>query len=297
MMPMLYGAAGNEEIFGDLEKRRNQSLCKWSAQSSRSRSSLRKLSDDRHSKRSTRSTDKVKKSKAARTAAGRLVDDSLQVQDDQEQSVGLSDEQKDAISSVSEEDPDFAQVLELIFSGERDINKAIYEFGPTALQEAAEKGYTDIVELLIENKANVNESAGDNYTPLHYAIKNDNYEIAEILIENGADVDNQPDGDEDHPTPLYLAVECGWQDFVELLIDNDADIDKVSGQDINGSPLYIAAYLNDPDIVKFLIERGADINRVNNHGETPLDVAKRGGYMDIVKLLTDSEARINYHNE
>ena len=47
----------------------------------------------------------------------------------------------------------------------------------------------DIVQLLIDNDADVNAKALRSWTPLHYAARNGNLPIAQLLIAEGADVD------------------------------------------------------------------------------------------------------------
>jgi len=44
-------------------------------------------------------------------------------------------------------------------------------------------------------------------------------------------------------------------------------------------------------MIKLLIEKGCDINLKNAVGRTPLHIAVERGYIEIVKLLDDSEIR------
>lgn len=57
----------------------------------------------------------------------------------------------------------------------------------TSLQKASAKGYTDIVELLIERHADVNEQDYKGWTPLHYAAYNAKSNCIKILLKAGAD--------------------------------------------------------------------------------------------------------------
>lgn len=55
-------------------------------------------------------------------------------------------------------------------------------------------GRADIVELLLENHADVNLSEDFHWTPLHFAAANGHLELVQLLIRRGADVNALADG-------------------------------------------------------------------------------------------------------
>ncbi|XP_044162259.1 BCL-6 corepressor-like protein 1 isoform X1 [Bufo gargarizans] len=59
--------------------------------------------------------------------------------------------------------------------------------GYTALHEACSRGWTSILQILLENGANVNCSAQDGTRPIHDAVVNDNLETVWLLLSYGAD--------------------------------------------------------------------------------------------------------------
>uniref|UniRef100_A0A5F8G5Z3 BCL6 corepressor like 1 n=1 Tax=Monodelphis domestica TaxID=13616 RepID=A0A5F8G5Z3_MONDO len=59
--------------------------------------------------------------------------------------------------------------------------------GYTALHEASARGWTDILNILLEHGANVNCSAQDGTRPVHDAVVNDNLETIWLLLSYGAD--------------------------------------------------------------------------------------------------------------
>ena len=75
------------------------------------------------------------------------------------------------------------------------------------MHRAALGGYTEIAELLIDNGANVNTKKEDGQTPLHEAALNGNKKIIELLIARAADVNaKNVNGD----TPLNYS-EGKWE--------------------------------------------------------------------------------------
>ncbi|HPT77407.1 MAG TPA: ankyrin repeat domain-containing protein, partial [Defluviitaleaceae bacterium] len=61
-------------------------------------------------------------------------------------------------------------------------------FGRNALHIAALKGYTEIVQLLIDAGVPADEPDKDGETPLYKAGQNGFLDIAEIFIKNGANI-------------------------------------------------------------------------------------------------------------
>ncbi|XP_075428918.1 BCL-6 corepressor-like protein 1 isoform X2 [Ascaphus truei] len=59
--------------------------------------------------------------------------------------------------------------------------------GYTALHEACARGWTDILQILLDHGANVNCSAQDGTRPIHDAVVNDNLETVWLLLSYGAD--------------------------------------------------------------------------------------------------------------
>lgn len=80
--------------------------------------------------------------------------------------------------------------------------------GMTALHYAARQGHIEAAELLIESGADINqESAGDLTTPLLAAVINGNYDLAMIMLEAGADPNMLSD---DGAGPLFATLNIEW---------------------------------------------------------------------------------------
>ena len=69
-----------------------------------------------------------------------------------------------------------------------NVNMMAENGGGTALHFAASKGHLSVVELLVDNKADLNTRNNKGWTPLISASSGGHLEIVELLIESGADV-------------------------------------------------------------------------------------------------------------
>jgi hypothetical protein len=94
----------------------------------------------------------------------------------------------------------------------------------TPLHLAAWKNNIDILNLLISFKVNVNATAMDNFTAVHFAAQNANgSEFIRILIKKDKRLLDQRIK-KDNKTALHLAVAKGNKDVVRCLIDLGSDI-------------------------------------------------------------------------
>lgn len=119
------------------------------------------------------------------------------------------------IGAVENED---AQSVSYLLS--KGVNPSLLrEDGASALEYAVLYGFYDITELLIQHGADVNCSNGE-CVPLHYAAMHST-NLTRLLLENGAEVDVQTTyGD----TPLMWAVKYGKPSTVALLLQAGADM-------------------------------------------------------------------------
>ncbi|MFC1898108.1 ankyrin repeat domain-containing protein [Candidatus Cloacimonadota bacterium] len=179
--------------------------------------------------------------------------------------------------------------LKIYLDTNPDLFDAVDNRESTPLMFACDRGYLDIVELLVGKGANVNKQDVDGDTPLIWAIAKNNYSIAEYLLQNGADVNII---NNNHINALFWAVNRADVQMVKLLIDNGIDL-KV--QDYEGNTaLHIAGINQKVEIAKLLIESGADLTIRESRGRTPLVLtAREHGNLEIIKYMIEHGANIN----
>jgi ankyrin repeat protein len=150
-----------------------------------------------------------------------------------------------------------------------DVN-AKNELGKTPLMTAVSGGHTEIVKLLLENKANANVRDGNqDRTILMCAASQGHTEIVGLLLEFGANVNTRS--------------RKGW-------LADDLELGTFIIPE-GRTALYIAAEKGHTNVVKILLEAGADVNAKARNKHTPLGIAKKNGHKKTVKLLKKYDAK------
>lgn len=126
------------------------------------------------------------------------------------------------IFAVELDDAELVQDI-LNFGAKVDICNEIT--GNTALHHAAEIGNTEIVKLLVAALSRDGfdiDLKGGNYTPLHLAIQEDHFDVIQILLNFGAKVDEQ---DKYGYTSLHHAAKIGNIQAIKLLLEYKPNLD------------------------------------------------------------------------
>ena len=207
-------------------------------------------------------------------------------------------------------------VVRILVSAGADVNLQRND-GASPLSVASQGRHSDIVKLLL-NRGARKEMRYSNRVFLPNTERWtkvlqlwNQYETLEYC-EYGAALPEPDNLDEvelqfhDDSSSLIFASRIGNIDTVRQLVQSGADVDmrNVCGE----TPLYSAASNGCIDVVQFLIEHNADVNACcravaddnlqHDGGTSPLSVASKKGYAEIVRLLltnkADSEMRDSY---
>ncbi len=180
-------------------------------------------------------------------------------------------------------------VLLAAYNGRKDIAQMLIDAGARLdIFEACATGQIKRVQELIKEKPDrVNSFASDGFTPLGLAAFFGYADIVTFLLAKGANP-NLASKNEQRVTPLHSAVAAGHFDIAGVLLENGA---KVNVQQEDGfTPLQEAAANGRLDLVELLLDRRADVSARNNKGQSALDLAEMNGHADIAGVLRQHAA-------
>lgn len=154
---------------------------------------------------------------------------------------------------------------------------------------ASMSGRAELIrEMLAVNAALAKLMSHDGWTPLHLAAFFGHKNAAAALIEAGADITVRSTNAMSN-MPLHAAVAGRNFDLVEMLVENGA---PVNAQQHGGwTPLHAAAQNGDVPMVAVFIAAGADPNARADNQQRPIDLALTKGHHDIVTLLEQYGAK------
>lgn len=162
--------------------------------------------------------------------------------------------------------------------------------GDTPLHLICRNGATDMVDVLLNSGANINEkSLQEGMTPLHVAFCADRPEMATLLIAKGANLRIR---DSEGATPLHTgaANDSLTQEIINALPDKELHNRDEDGRTL----LHIAAEGSGSRVVAYLCEDPrVDINAKDDELETALHCATKIGNLSAMKILIDHGIFIN----
>ena len=193
------------------------------------------------------------------------------------------------------------------------------------LHEAAAKGDVAQIEKLIGDGEKPNLQDSKSRTPLHVAAYMKQYAAARALLGLGAN----PNALEiDRYDIVTIAAVANDIEMLKLALEGGASANNVTSR-YDGTALIAAAHLGHAEVVKILIaakaplnhvnnlgwtalmesivlgnggaehtatlralvEAGADVNIPDRQGTTPLQHARRRGYVEMARILENAGAR------
>lgn len=145
-----------------------------------------------------------------------------------------------------------------------------------------------LCDLMIDWQADLNEDLGD-HTPLTLAIATGCCEIAQSLIEAGADVDQRSTSGN---TPLLTAISSDHPTIASILIDCNAALDMANS--VGYRPIHMAARRNSVAVLRHLVASGSPVDPATHDGDTPLCIAVKFRNQESIDLLIDVGADVNH---
>ncbi|KAJ6258292.1 hypothetical protein Dda_7213 [Drechslerella dactyloides] len=170
-------------------------------------------------------------------------------------------------------------------AGPRYLQHHEYTYAERSLR-ASHQGHDKIAELLLNSGADLNDQgkyAYNNCSNLSVASFRGHDKVVELLLSKGANVNsNGPYGG-----ALYAASDSGHDKIVELLLRKGANPNSFG---LYGSALWGASDRGSYKIVEMLLSKGASIEII---GQNALHAASARGHGKIVDLMLSKSADVN----
>ena len=128
---------------------------------------------------------------------------------------------------------------------------------------------------------------------LSLAVEHGDMEMVKYLLSKEADPSIL---NEDGSSSLDYAVMFGFYDIAELLIEHGADVNYINEANANCSVLHVAA-MSSTNLTRLLVEHGAQVNVQTTQGDTPLMYAVESGKPATVAVLLQAGADANIQNK
>ncbi|MEO1523955.1 MAG: ankyrin repeat domain-containing protein [Planctomycetota bacterium] len=187
------------------------------------------------------------------------------------------------------------------------------------LLDAARLGNRELTKLLLQHGADPDIDLGASnvrgpFTALTYAVQNDHFDVAELLLDNGASPNVS--GGRNHSNLFLYAIAYRDARFTTLMLRHGVDLQKGDGWNKGITPLHVAASLGGSrqtrrvgrvgqpasldanrsqgmEKVRALITAGADVNARAKDQSTPLLQAAIAGNRDVCSLLLQHGAELD----
>jgi ankyrin repeat protein len=216
------------------------------------------------------------------------------------------------------------QMARILIQNEANVNM-VDKNGKNALLYVIQSEETslslDVLKMLIKKKADLNLQNNEGNTALMIAIENQNFQMAHILILNGANVNMvdktallyvvryketchsirllkmmiQKDVDVNlqnkGKTALMIAIENGNDVTANLLLQNGANVDLITER--QETAIHYFCSIGKIQSVHFLIKHNANLNIQNSLGKTPLMIALENKNFMISEMLIDYNADLD----
>ena len=188
---------------------------------------------------------------------------------------------------------DRLDVFEQLMKMNVDVNKADAS-GNTPLHGAAQRTKVEYVKMLLDAKASIDPVDNKRRTPLLYAAgagankeQAPRTEHIRLLVAAGANVNA---ADADGNTALILVADDSDPDLLKLLLDKGTNAAQANNNGVTA--LHKAAASDKPEMVSMLIEAGANVMATTSDKELPIDLARKAGKDENVRLIQEKMDQI-----
>jgi uncharacterized protein len=194
----------------------------------------------------------------------------------------------DPASARARDQQGLSAVIQARYHGREEIVAALLRAGPELdVFDAAAIGGVDRVRELLEREPElVSAFSADGFTPLHLAAFFGHLDVAQLLVERGADIEAVARNPM-QVMPLHSAAAGRHLEIARLLVGRGADVN--AAQERGFTPLHAAAQNGDMGLLRLLLDRGAEPEQAAADGRKAADFAVENGHQEVLTLLGGRE--------
>jgi len=154
---------------------------------------------------------------------------------------------------------------------------------------ARHTGNVEFGKLLIDEGANINLKDGDNLTALNLAAWKGYNDLINLLLDNHAEYDNSGNHAQHM---LSFAVGCGSGRLFKHVLEKENYL--LSDKDFMKNILRTAITGGSIEIVKFLLSKNIPLNNsANRFGWTPAHYATANGHAEMIRFLKENDINLD----
>lgn len=137
-----------------------------------------------------------------------------------------------------------------------------------ALIVASGRGHCEVLQMLLDNGADVNKRDPDMLTALHWAAHYGHDSVARLLIQHGSRLDLQDDFE---CTALHYAASAGHLSIVQVLVEAGSRLDTLDSHD--WTPLFRAQQYDRVHVANWLRSLHRPLRPSEASGTNPIEIA------------------------
>lgn len=173
----------------------------------------------------------------------------------------------------------------------------IYKEDSTMLHYACAQKNLGIFNHIVGTTKNFEEKDSNGETPLHWAVMKGGYHILEALLKILKQKQCNIDPKSRYGiTPFHLAMIKQDKNIAKLLYDYGADVNDIDNE--GNSAVHMLASIGDVKWLKFVVKHyNVNCYQKNHKGNTPIMLACLSGRYEIVEYFVDKIPNLNWKNK
>ncbi|XP_067217780.1 transient receptor potential cation channel, subfamily N, member 1 [Chanodichthys erythropterus] len=212
---------------------------------------------------------------------------------------------------------DGVRVAEMLLKSGADVN-AEQENGETAMHVAARHGALQMIQALIQEGGDVTWKSKVDENSLHVAVRHCHAHVVKEILNSLTNERSREEaelcvreGNQNGETPLHLAAELRRDTvhktdedicIIKILMEHHADITAVTRQS-GETPLHYNARVGNTAVLQEMLSNvptnqlQTAINKHAKNGWSPLLLAAEQGHTEVVRVLLQTNARVDVFDE